>query len=319
LRADDTHIAPARDEGLTVFAADILSDRKRPLATAARLARSASVLNDHIRRAGADSVLLAMNFATAAPLAMAAQKPIVYFAHDPAPHPGDYAPQLQRLAQGLVIARSRVVVGLSSHSEALLRDMAPPEKVRLSPLGAVFEPIAAPRLQPPAGPARLLFIGRLIAYKGLDLLAEALRVIAHRQDWRLTVAGFGPEAGRAAALLKPFPQVAPLQAGWLPDEAMTRLQREHDILLAPYVSATQSGTVAESLALGAPVVATPAGGLPEQIGAGGWLAPRIDAAAYAAALTRALDEHAAYAAKSAAALAQARGFWDGRWSWLEAI
>jgi glycosyltransferase involved in cell wall biosynthesis len=309
----------ARAEGLNVLSASILSDRKRPLATAAALARSAGILQDHIRQSGADVVLLTMNFAVASALAFTCQKKLVYFAHDPAPHPGDYTPGLQRITQNFLLRRADAIVGLSEYATKILGGMAPQGKLHLAPLSGVYEPDSKPRGALAQGPTRLLFVGRLVRYKGFDVLAEALGKIAHRQDWRLTIAGAGPEAERAAGLFANIPQVAPVRAGWLAEEALLSLQREHDILLSPYISATQSGTISDSLALAAPVVATPVGALPEQVGGGGWIAESITGEGFAAALTRALDERAAYGEKSAAALAQARSGWTAGWHWLEQL
>lgn len=319
LRADDGHIAPARTAGLRVFAADILSDRKRPLATAAALARSVSVLRDHIEQSGADAVLLAMNFAIASAVAMTCARPLVYFAHDPAPHPGDYTPALQVLTQRALLRRADAVVALSAHAETMLRTMTASKKIRLAPIGGVFEPVAAPRDALPDKPVRLLFVGRLLPYKGLDVLAQGLTAIAHRNDWRLTIAGAGTEAARAASLFGKFPQAEAVKSGWLTEETLLSLQQQHDVLLSPYISATQSGTIADSLALAAPVVATPVGALPEQVGDGGWIAERATGEAFGAALTCALDQRERFAEKSAAALAQARRFWSLNWDWLQEI
>jgi glycosyltransferase involved in cell wall biosynthesis len=97
------------------------------------------------------------------------------------------------------------------------------------------------------------------------------------------------------------------------------LQREHDILLSPYISATQSATTSDSLAFAAPVVATPVGALAEQVGAGGWIAESATGGAFGAALSRALDERVYYPEKSTAALVQAQRAWTQSWDWLERL
>ena len=319
VRADDPYADLAAREGIPVLRAALVSDRKRPLATGLNLVRGAAILEDHVRASGADAVLLAMNFSLAAPLARFCTKPIVYFAHDPAPHPGDFTPTMQRLTQNALLSRARRVVALSSYAAGELAHITDPPKIVSIPLSAIFEPAASPRPALAEGPARLLFVGRLMRYKGLGLLADALGALSERRDWRLTVAGAGPEAAQATDLFKSFTQAAPVRAGWLDDEALLDLLREHDVLLAPYISATQSGTVAEALALGMPVIATPAGGLAEQVGAGGWVSASIDAKVYAETLARALADRAGYVEKSAAALNHARAAWSCDWGWLEAL
>lgn len=188
LRADDPALTRARALGLRALGADIVSDRKRPLATLARLAHARAVLAEHAR--GAEAVIVAMNFAVAAPLSLQLKQKLIYCAHDPLPHPGDYAPLWQRATQKLLLARAARVVALSEYAAGLLRARGLGAKLAVAPLASVYEP-QAPHARGP-GPARLLLAGRMLAYKGLDILAAALKPIAARDDWRLTIAGHGP-------------------------------------------------------------------------------------------------------------------------------
>jgi glycosyltransferase involved in cell wall biosynthesis len=158
----------------------------------------------------------------------------------------------------------------------------------------------------------------MLAYKGLDLLAEALDTLAGRGDWRLSVAGHGPalDAEMIARLRRP--QLEALSRDWLDDDALEQLIEGCDVLVAPYRSATQSGIVAQAMAMGKPCVVTPVGALPEQVGEGGWVASSASAAAFAEALREALAGDRA--AKSRAALSAARAAWEGdHWSWLSAL
>ena len=175
LRADDPALAQARAMGLSALGANVVSDRRRRLATLTGLSESAGVLAMHAR--DADAVIVPMNFAAAAPLAMTLAKPLIYCAHDPAPHPGDYEALGQRLTQAALLGRASRVVALSQDAGKALRTVR--SKLRVAPLGAVFEPAPAPpRTQ--GGPVRLLMIGRMIRYKGLDILADAIARLAHR-------------------------------------------------------------------------------------------------------------------------------------------
>jgi glycosyltransferase involved in cell wall biosynthesis len=313
LRADDPTQAMAQD--LRVFAADVMSDRKRPISTLLSLARSSAILRDHVAQARADVVLIAMNFAVAAPLSRTLRKPFVYFAHDPIPHPGDYATRAQIWTQRDLIARAKAVVALSQYGlQALASQGVDESKLQLAPLGAVFEPAAAPPQQ--QSPARLLLLGRMLAYKGLDVLLDALPAVADRPDWRLTIAGAGNSLDAARARLT-HPQIS-LRPGWLSDGDIDALFASHDVLLAPYVSATQSGVVAEAMARGMPVIATRVGALAEQIGdgEGGWLcAP--DGASFGDAVTKVLIAVDDRRAKADGALRIGDALWQGAfWDWL---
>jgi glycosyltransferase involved in cell wall biosynthesis len=260
-----------------------------------------------------------MNFAAAAPLSLGLKRPLAYCAHDPAPHPGDYAPGWQRATQRLLLRRADTVAALSDYAAGqFAHDSRIAAKLRVARLASVFEPIAA--AAPLQGqPVRLLMFGRMIAYKGLDLVDGVLERLAGRQDWRLTIAGHGPALDSAAqSRLSSLAQVN-VRAGWLEENDIAQLIDAHDVVLAPYREASQSGVVAQAMARGRPVVATPVGALPEQMDGGraGWLADAVSVDAFAAALERALDDAAERKAKSAAALVWARAAWAApEWDWL---
>jgi glycosyltransferase involved in cell wall biosynthesis len=161
----------------------------------------------------------------------------------------------------------------------------------------------------------------MIAYKGLDVLLETLEALAARNDWRLTVAGEGPAlTDEVLARLRRFPQVD-ARRGWLSDVEVEAMLREGDVLLAPYISATQSGMIAAAVALGKPCIVTRVGALAEQIGEGeaGWVAesPRT----FAASVVSALDApDAVWGEKCAGAVALAQRMWLAQsWRFLEAL
>jgi glycosyltransferase involved in cell wall biosynthesis len=314
LRADDRSETGG---DLSVLRADVVSARKRPLATLLDLAKGRRVLAEHVRAARADIVVLAMNFAAAAPLSESLRKPLVYVAHDPDPHPGDYAEALQRWTQRFLLARAEATIAASAFAAERLRGRVREGRLHTAPLEAVLRPGAARGPLRPEAPVRFLLLGRLLAYKGLDLLEGALQRIASRTDWRLSIAGFGDEA--AARAFARFVQIDAIEARRLADAEVDALIARHDVLLAPYLSATQSGVVADASAQGMPAVATPVGALPEQLdfGKAGWLAEAASAEAYAAALVRALDARASYAEMSARAFARAqRCYGTDYWDWM---
>lgn len=319
LRADDPAIARAHTLGLETFAAEVMSNRHRPLASLSGLHTASRVLADHMRRSGAEVAALAMNFATAAPLSLTLRKPLVYCAHDPEPHPGDYAAQAQRATQALLLRRANRVLALSHYAGERLRRRVG-AKLEVAPLSAVFAPDPTPPRT--EGPVHFLFAGRMIAYKGLDLLADALDRIAARDDWRLTLVGEGPALTDAMLARLRRPQVRHARRAWLSEAELEALIGDCDVLLAPYRSATQSGVVAQALARGKPCLVTPVGALSEQIGAGraGWIASAADGESVAKTMELLLDDPRARTEKSAAALALARDAWArDYWSWLEAL
>lgn len=314
LRADDPIFERACGSEFSVLAADIVSDRRKPLTTLASLQQGARILAEHARNS--DIVIVPMNFASAAPLSAGLKHPLVYCAHDPEPHPGDYARAMQRATQAALVRRAQKVVALSSYAAGRLRALGVSErKLVIAPLQSVFEP--AP-WRPPSGTCtRTLFAGRMIAYKGVDLLALALDQIAARDDWRLVIAGDGPALDEAVLQRFAKPQIEGIARGWLSDAQLDTMIAEADLLLFPYRSATQSGVLAQGMAMGKPSIVTPVGALPEQIGDGGWVAEGANAQAFARSLLAALDSPEARFAAATAAHLRARSAWErDAWGWL---
>jgi glycosyltransferase involved in cell wall biosynthesis len=192
--------------------------------------------------------------------------PFVVLVHDATLHPGDGMPMQMTLQHWL--CRSASAVGaLTAHVGATLRAQGLAGTPR-RPLVAVSHPPFAFDIEPAAprasGPRRLLCFGRLLAYKGLDLLADALTALGPREDLEVRVVGTGPEGPELAAL-RALPSVT-VENRWVPEDEVGALLAWSDALVLPYREASQSGVAAAALAAGRPVIATRVGGLVEQLG-----------------------------------------------------
>jgi glycosyltransferase involved in cell wall biosynthesis len=259
----------------------------------------------------ADVVLSAMTHPLTPLLApavgrIAAYVPVV---HDAMPHPGDTAFGWGwRLDRELSSARA--AVALSGAVAGLLAARRPGLPLIRSGLPALLaaEGAAAP---PPPGPPELVFFGRLKPYKGLDLLRDAFAAVRLRHPGvRLRVVGEG-DAAAAAPGLPALPGVT-VETRWVPEADIPALLGGAHAVVLPYREASQSGVAAQALALGVPVVATPVGGLPEQVrpGRGGIVAAAPTAAAFAAALEAALAPGALERLRAEALAARPAGAWD---------
>ncbi len=206
--------------------------------------------------------------------------PYAVVVHDAVPHLGDRlsAPVVGGLQRRLLRGATGIVALTSYVAERLVADgIAVAAVAALPPFR--FGPV------PPAfahgGRPRLLFFGRLLPYKGLDLLAEALAGAGDRCEVR--VVGSGPDSTALAALRAlPFVRV---ENRWVPEDEVGALLGWADALVLPYREASQSGVAPAALAAGRFVIATDVGGLGEQL-AGSPLARLCppDAAAIAAAI-----------------------------------
>jgi glycosyltransferase involved in cell wall biosynthesis len=191
--------------------------------------------------------------------------PFVVLVHDADAHPGDGFP-MQMWLQRALCRRADVVAALTAHVGDRLRDQKlagtprrPLIRLRHPPMQYAF----APRRDAAPGTFRLLSFGRLLPYKGLDLLAEALRRLGSPPGLSVRVVGLGPES-RELAELRGLPGVT-VENRWVPETEVGALFSWADAVVLPYREASQSGVAAVALAAHRYVVATNVGGLSEQL------------------------------------------------------
>jgi glycosyltransferase involved in cell wall biosynthesis len=150
----------------------------------------------------------------------------------------------------------------------------------------------AERFSAPANDERegeLLFVGRLVSDKGLDLLVEALGRLGERGVRpRLTVVGEGPEQNRCARQVVELGLESQVDfLGALSGDDLAVTYRRHRILVVPSRYREPFGIVAlEGIACGCAVIASEGGGLSDAVGPCGRLFPNGDVAALAAAIER---------------------------------
>ena len=139
----------------------------------------------------------------------------------------------------------------------------------------------------------LVYLGRLVSDKGVDLLVEALGQLAHKNlRPRLTIIGQGPEEAILRELADKLGLSAQVSfAGLLTGEPLARMLNRHQILIVPSKWVEPFGIVAlEGIACGCVVVGSEKGGLPRAIGPCGMTVPNGDIHALAKALQRLLAD-----------------------------
>jgi phosphatidylinositol alpha-mannosyltransferase len=205
-------------------------------------------------------------------------------------------------------------------SEACIKALEPyfPGPYDVIPNGVdcdLFRPLG-PGEQRPAGPPRILFVGRFDPRNALgDLLQAAATLKADGRSFTIQVAGDGPARKvyeRQARRLGVWDRIEWL--GLIHDD-LPRRYREATIMAAPCVLASFGVILLEALASGTPIVCADNIGFKQVIrdGVPGEMVPSGDAGALAAAIGRLLDDPAA---RSDMAL-RGRAAAEERYAWPE--
>lgn len=196
------------------------------------------------------------------------------------------------------------IVTASRHMrDEYVRNGAPADRVHAIPL---FPTIGGERADVPAE-FRVLFLGRMTAMKGGDVLIRAVADASEATGTRipLTMAGDGPQRAAWERLAQRL-EVDATVVGWVDDARRAELFRAASVLAVPSVWPEPFGLVGlEAGVFGVPSIAFDVGGIDDWLtdGVNGWLVPGDPPSAddLAAALARAARAPDAVAAMRPAA------------------
>ncbi len=137
----------------------------------------------------------------------------------------------------------------------------------------------------------LLYVGRLVGLKRVDVLIEALRRLStKRSDIGLVIVGDGPERERLERLAQGMPNV--YFAGFQDQSDLPKYYAVADIFVLPSEYEPWGLVVNEAMASGLPVIATGKVGAARDLivgGENGYLVPENDPVALASAIDRACE------------------------------
>lgn len=220
---------------------------------------------------------------------------IVYTAHDIIPHGAQQAPLG---LQSLYALADRIIV----HSPILAADLqklAPnvAEKIRIVPLGVglgnvpeVPQPEARQTLGLSQETAIALFFGLIEPYKGVAILIQAFaRVVAELPQARLII------AGKANMPTQPYQslisqlgleKVIDTRFEFIPTQQLPAYYGAADVVVLPYLEASQSAALLTAYRYGKAVIVTQVGSLADTVtnGQNGLVIPPNDEDALATAL-----------------------------------
>lgn len=196
------------------------------------------------------------------------------------------------------------VVANSRGLRELARRFEPRQEIHIIPNGvstAEFPPVARAW-----DPPELVFSGRVVYQKGLDLLFAALANLQHL-DWRLTIVGDGPSQPALWQQAKTLGFADRLTfTGWQSRAALIEHLGRANLFVYPSRDEGMPNAVLEAMAAGLPVLATRIAGNEELVLAGesGLLVPPNDIPALQAALAELIPDAGRRQRMGAAALAR---------------
>lgn len=222
---------------------------------------------------------------------------IAFICHNVVPHDGGGF--LDRRLTLTVLRRGDAMIVHSEQDRYRLLALMPGARV-VKAAHPTYAPLADQAAQPrnlrrdlgmPEGKPVLLFFGFVRPYKGLEYLIQALPKIRAQLDVHLLVAGeFWSSREFYERYAREFgvEQHITFVDRYIPNEELRPYFDVSDVVVLPYISATQSGVVQLAFGFHKPVITTRVGGLSEAVrdGVDGLIVPPQDGAALADAVLR---------------------------------
>ena len=197
--------------------------------------------------------------------------------------------------------------------------------VAVVPYAAVIPDVSQDRIRPalsnPDDPVRLLFVGRLVERKGVEVLVRALARLRHARDAELVIVGSGnrEDSVRRTAALEGVSDHVHFR-GFVTAERLAQEYADADIFVLPAVVDSRGDTeglgvvLLEAMAYERPVVASRAGGIPDIVidGETGWLSDPGDSEVLARRILQVISDpdEARRVAAQGKRRAEARFSWD---------
>lgn len=216
--------------------------------------------------------------------------------------PWAFTPHLQmatgarRIAMRYMVGRADATVALSATEAAWQRTHFPAVSGRQHIIPNGFDPRVfafSPATPPaPGKPWRILFVGQLIAPKGVDVLLSALVLCTAHRDVALDLVYHVDRDEQTLRLQAEELGLHVRFVGPLPPEQVAGLYRDCHVFVLPSVDGEAlPSVIAEAIFTGRPVVATDLAAVHEQVGSFGAVVTPGDAKALARGLERVMDDY----------------------------
>lgn len=161
----------------------------------------------------------------------------------------------------------------------------------------------------------ILFFGYIRPYKGLHVLIDALKILKEKMHLRLLVCGefYGDEEKYRSHIRDAgIASMTTVFSDYIPNEKVHIYFSAADVVVQPYISATQSAIAQMAYFFSSPIIATSVGALPEVVihETSGLIVPPNDPAALALAILRFYNESMEQKLTAGAAEERKKYSWD---------
>ncbi len=166
------------------------------------------------------------------------------------------------------------VLAGSSYTYGMVKDLFNIQKERLELFyengikSSFLKEAKKPRETGSQQPVNLLFVGRLVPYKGADMLLEALGKLDNslREKFKVTIVGDGSERKTLDQLVDQYQLRDQVHfAGWVTQDETLKYYSEADVFCFPSVREFGGAVVLEAMANGLPCIVVNNGGIGEYV------------------------------------------------------
>ncbi len=170
-----------------------------------------------------------------------------------------YVRQLYKLMPGYrsTYRHSAAIIAGSKHTHSEVPGWAKQKCVYIPENGVDIDRFKLPRDRQASMPLRIAFVGRLVPYKGADMLIEATCEFQKQGQVELHIIGDGPQRALLEAMVDRMGVRSSVKFhGWIPHDKVQAKLRVCDLMALPSIREFGGAVVVEAMALGlTPIVA----------------------------------------------------------------
>lgn len=193
---------------------------------------------------------------------------IYYVSHDAKLHPGEKTSKLQTIIMWIEIFLANKIITLTQNVKYILSKKWKNKNIIVLEHPAYnFGEVDTVRNLSTI--PTFLFFGRIVKYKGLDLLLSSLDLFDiemknQNKDYKIIIAGDGEISKDNLNIIEKYKDKIELINRYLDEKEIPDIWDRSDICLLPYIEASQSGVIAIAINKAMPCIITPMNGLIEQ-------------------------------------------------------